>query len=169
MVLTATPSTSWSEPPYRLDEGAGRLIVFGYGRAPTPVQHPAQARLMAERAAVIDAYGTASRLLSEAIPDTMARPEAPSVFFRGGRVVQSDVRADGSVRVQLEIPLGPDLAAQVKRVEQRESRAGIQDGETEWISRDEFSARHQVRGPRVITSREWIERYRSGAWVPYNR
>jgi hypothetical protein len=168
LVLSVTFSTGWSESLYLLDEAAGTLTVTGHGRAPKAAQHPAQARLMAERAAIVDAYGTASRLLSEAIPETVSGPEAHSVFFRGGRVVQSDLAPDGSVSVQLEIPLSPELVAQVKRAV-RKGDARDLGGEEEWISHDEYVARHRVRGPRVITSREWIERYRSGAWVPYHR
>lgn len=169
LILAGTFSPTWSQPLYRLDEAAGTLTVIGRGRPPTAAQHPAQARLMAERAAIIDAYGTASRLLSEAIPETVSGREAYSVFFRGGKVVQSDLAPDGSVKVQLEIPVSPELVAQVKSAGQSSDAPAGQEGEKEWISHEEFVARHRVRGPRVITSREWIERYRSGVWAPYNR
>jgi hypothetical protein len=168
LALSVACSTAWSESPVSLDEHAGTLTVTGHGRPPSAAQHPAQARLMAERAAIVDAYGTASRLLSDAIPETASGLEAHAVFFRGGRVVQSDLAPDGSVTVRLEIPLSPELAAQVKRaVEKGEPR--VREEEREWISHDEYVARHRVRGPRVIRSREWIERYQSGAWVPYHR
>jgi len=169
LILAGGVSRSWSQPLYRLDEAVGTLTVTGHGRPPPPAQHPAQARLMAERAAIVDAYGTASRLLSEAIPEALMGPDAYSLYFRGGRVVQSDLAPDGSVRVQLEIPVSAELVAHVRTAAQRRDAAAGQEGEKEWISHDEYVARHRVRGPRVITTREWIERYRSGAWVPYHR
>lgn len=154
---------------YWIDERAGKLTVIGTGRAPATAQHPAQARLMAERAAVIDAYGTAARLLSGAIPRTVSGQEGYSVFFRGGRIAQSEVMPDGSVRVHLEIPLSPEVAAEVKGTPPMLDDSRLQEGEKPGISHEEFVARHRVRGPRVITLVEWIERYRTGAWLPYTQ
>jgi hypothetical protein len=169
LIFGASPAAAAAEGPYRLDEGAGLLTVIGSGRPPAAVQHPAQARLLAERAAITDAYGAAARLLSAAIPQAVSGQEGYSVFFRGGRVKRSDVAPDGSVRVELEIPVSPELAGRVREVMRERDVVGGQEVERAGISHEEFVARHRVRGPRVITLREWIDRYRAGAWVPYNQ
>jgi len=152
-----------------VDERSGSLTVVGIGRPPVTAQHPAQARLMAERAAIVDAYAIAARVLSGAIPQAVSGGEEHSVFFRGGRVVQSDVMPDGSVKVFLEIPLNPELAARVKGAAPTLDESRRQEGARPGISHEEFVARHRIRGPRVITLREWLERHRTGTWVPYTQ
>ena len=169
LIFGATSAVAFAEGPYRLDEGAGLLTVIGNGRPPAEVQHPAQARLLAERAAITDAYGAAARLLSAAIPQAVSGQEGYSAFFRGGRVKRSDLAPDGSVRVELEIPVSPELAERVREVMRERDVVESQEVERTGISHEEFVARHRVRGPRVITLREWIDRYRTGAWVPYNQ
>jgi len=169
LIFGATPAAAAAEEPYRLDEGVGLLTVIGSGRPPAAVQHPAQARLLAERAAITDAYGAAARLLSAAIPQAVSGQEGYSVFFRGGRVKRSDLAPDGSVKVELEIPVSPELAGRVREVIQERDVVGSQEVERAGISHEEFVARHRVRGPRVITLREWVDRCRTGAWVPYNQ
>jgi len=168
IVCAYLPTTS-AGGSYWVDERANSLTVVGTGRPPATAQHAAQARLMAERAAVIDAYGTAARVLSGAIPQAVSGGEEHSVFFRGGRVVQSDVMPDGSVKVFLEIPLNPELAARVKGAAPTLDESRRQEDERPGISHEEFVARHRVRGPRVIALREWVERYRTGAWAPYTQ
>ena len=69
---------------------------------------------MAERAAIVDAYGTAARLLMEALPKAASGQAEYSVFLRGGRIARSDVAPDGSVKVALEVPLSPELVGEVK-------------------------------------------------------
>ena len=155
--------------PYWVDERAGSLTVVGTGRPPATALQPAQARLMAERAAVVDAYGTAARVLSGAIPQAVSGGQGHSLFFRGGKVVQSDVLPDGSVNVHLEIPLSAELVPRVKGAAPTLDETLSQEAEKPGISHEEFVARHRVRAPRVITLREWIERYRTGAWVPYTQ
>jgi hypothetical protein len=168
-VCSATPTTASVGELYRFNEGAGILSVIGGGRPPAAVQRPAQARLLAERAAIIDAYGAAARLLSEAIPQAVSGENSYSVFFRGGTVKQSDVASDGSVKVELEIPVSPELAGRVRDVlrerELLESRAEERVGS----SYEQFVTRHRVRWPRSITHREWINRYQSGSWIPYTQ
>ena len=169
LILCANLPTASAGGSYWVDERAGSLTVVGTGRPPATAQHPAQARLMAERAAVVDAYGTAARVLSGAIPQAVSGGEGLSLFFRGGKVVQSDVMPDGSVKVHLEIPLSPELAARVKWAGLTLDESRIQEGEKPGLSHEEFVARHRVRAPRVITLREWVERYRTGVWVPYTQ
>jgi hypothetical protein len=133
------------------------------------VQRSAQARLLAERAAIIDAYGAAARLLLEAVPQAVSGEDGYSVFFRGGTVRRSDVASDGSVKVELEIPMSPELAGRVREVmrgrELLEGRAKERVGS----SHEQFVARHSVKGPRVITHREWVNRYQTGSWTQYTQ
>lgn len=168
-VCSATPAAASAGELYRFNEGAGILSVVGSGRPPAAAQHPAQARLLAERAAIVDAYGAAARLLSEAIPHAAPGQDGYSVFFRGGTIRRSDLASDGSVKVELEIPVRPELAGRVREAmrvrELPETRAIERAG----ISHEDFVARHRVQGPRVITLREWIDRYQTGAWGSANR
>lgn len=165
LIFCAILAPARAEGPFWWDEGAGMLTVIGWGRPPAEARHPAQARLMAERAAIVDAYGAAARLLSEAL----SGQEGYSVFLRGGRVKRSDVAPDGSVKVELEIPVSQELAGRVREAMRAGAAVEGREVERAGISHEEFVARHKVRGPRVITLREWIERYRTGAWVPYNQ
>jgi hypothetical protein len=167
LIFCASLPSASAGRSYWIDERVGSLTVVGIGRPPATAQHPSQARLLAERAAVVDAYGTAARVLSGAIPQADAGLEGYSVFFRGARVVQSDAMPDGSVNVRLEIPLSPELAARVKGATPLPAEPSSREGEEPGISHEEFVARHRVRGPLAITAREWVERYRAGAWPPY--
>lgn len=169
LVFCATFAPASTGAPYQLDEVAGSLTVTGEGHPPVGMQSPAQARLMAERAAIVDAYGTAAHLLSEALPKAPSGRAEYSVFLRGGRISRSDVAPDGSVKVELEIPLGLELVAGVKEVLLRRDAVASPEGEAMGISHEESVARRRVHGPRVITRREWIDRYQAGTWVPYKR
>ena len=168
MTLIAGASLVSGSPgaAYRLDETAGVLAVIGEGRAPARAQHPAQARLMAERAAVVDAYGTAARLLSEALDQTGAAQEAPSLSPRGGRITSSETAPDGSVKVEVEFPLSPELAARVRDVIRRPSQASGQGEPAPGLSHAEFMARHGIPGPRPITLTQWLDRYRRESRIP---
>lgn len=154
---------------HQLSEGAGILSVVGSGRPPAAAQHPAQARLLAERAAIVDAYGSAARLLSEAILHAVSGQDGYSIFFHGGTITRSDVASDGSVKVELDIPVRPELAGRVREVIRRRELPEGRAAERAGISREDFVARHRVRGSRVITLREWVDRYQAGAWGPVNR
>lgn len=169
VIFCATFAAASAGEPYWLNEGAGIFSVIGNGRPPATVQHPAQARLLAERAAVVDAYAAAARVLSEAISQAVSGQDGHSVFFRGGRVKRSDVAPDGSVKVELEIQVDPELVGRVREAIRRKGLMEGPEAERAGISHEEFVARHRVRGPRVITLREWIDRYQAGAWIPDNR
>jgi hypothetical protein len=168
-VCSATSATASVGELYRFNEGAGILSVIGSGRPPAAAQHPAQTRLLAERAAIVDAYGMAVRLLSEAIPHAIPGQDGYSVFFRGGTVRRSDVASDGSVKVELEIPVSPELAGRVREVMRRRELLEGRAEERVGSSHEQFVARHSVKGPRVITHREWINRYQTGSWTPYTQ
>lgn len=166
-ICYAAPAGASAQRLYWLDEGAGIVTVVGRGRPPAAVEHPAQARLLAERAAIGDAYSIAARLLSEAIPQAVPGQEGYSVFVRGGTVGRSNVASDGSVTVELQIPVHPELAGRVRKVMQGMELLERGADERAESSREQFLARHCVKGPRAITRREWINRYRTGSWVSY--
>lgn len=168
-ICYASPPAASAEGRYGLNEGAGILSVIGSGRPPVAVQRSAQARLLAERAAIIDAYGAAARLLSGAIPQAVSGEDGYSAFFRGGTVRQSDVASDGSVKVELEIPVSPELAGILREIMRRMELPESREGERVGSSHEQFVARHSVKGPRVITHREWTNRYQSGSWTPYTQ
>ena len=169
LIICASLPTALAGGSYWVDERANSLTVVGTGRPPATAQHAAQGRLMAERAAIVDAYGIAARLLSEVMPQMRLEQGGYSGFLRGGRVVQSDTMPDGSVNVHLEIPLSAELVPRVKGAAPTLDETLSQEDEKPGISHEEFVARHTVRGPRIITQPEWIERYRTGAWVPYTQ
>ncbi|MBI3781010.1 MAG: hypothetical protein HY278_08155 [candidate division NC10 bacterium] len=142
------------------------LTVIGVGRPPGQVQHQAQARLLAERAAITNAYGAAASLLSEAMPQAVSGQERHSVFLRGGRIARSDLMPDGSVQVELEIPISRELAATISEIMRGRRAAESQEAERAGLGHQEFVARHTVRGPKAIPLQEWIDRYRIGTWTP---
>ena len=166
LVSSATLASASAGDPYRVDETAGVLTVIGVGRPPAQVQHQAQGRLLAERAAIANAYGTAASVLSEAVPQAVSGQEGHSVFLRGGRIARSEFMPDGSVRVELEIPISPEIAPIVQEVMRGRRAVESQEAERAGIRHQEFVARHSVRGPKAIPLREWIDRYRIGAWTP---
>ena len=165
MVLMASASSVAGSPgpAYRVDEAAGVLAVMGEGRPPARVEHPAQARLMAERAAVVAAYAAAARLLSQAIEQAGPGQETYSLFLRGGMITRSEIAPDGSVKVEVAIPLGPELAGRVAEVIRRPSGSSR---ESEGLSHADFVAQHGIPGPRPVTLSQWLDRYRRGARVP---
>ena len=166
LVSSATLVSASAGPPYRVDETAGVLTVIGVGRPPAQVQHQAQARLLAERAAITNAYGAAASMLSEAMPQAVSEQEGYSVFLRGGRIARSELMPDGSVQVELEIPISRELAATISEIKRGRRAIESQAAERAGIRHQEFVARHSVRGPKAIPLREWIDRYRIGAWTP---
>jgi hypothetical protein len=95
---------------YRVDERARRVTVTGIGWPPWAISDPVQARLMAERAVIVDAYGVAGRLLGPALSGMAQQTGASTTFLRGGRVTRIDAARDGSVEVELEVPIDTHLA-----------------------------------------------------------
>ena len=165
LVSSAKIASASAGDPYRLDETAGVLTVIGVGRPPAEVRHQAQGRLLAERAAITNAYGAAASVLSEAIPQAVSSQEGHSVFLRGGRIARSELMPDGSVQVELEIPMSPELTARVKEVMRGGRAIESQAAERAGVGHQEFVARHRVQGPKVITRREWIDRYGTRTWT----
>ena len=164
-IYCPTTASASNGHPYRLDAAAGSLTVTGGGRPPAEIEYPAQARLMAERAAVLDAYGRAARLLSEALQPQAAPLEGSAVFLRGGKVTRTTIAPDGSVSVDLEIFLSPELTERVGEALRSRPRVTESERAPAGISHAEFVARRRVPAPRVITLGEWLDRYRSGAWA----
>lgn len=145
------------------------LRVIGNGPLPVAVAHPAQARLLAERAAIVDAYATAAHLLSEATREAVSGTGEYSVFLRGGRIVRSELMSDESVRVELEIPISSELIKSVREVTRGKRHMANRETERAGLSHDEFVARHSISRPQVITQREWADRYQAQAWVADKR
>jgi hypothetical protein len=169
LVSSGTLASASPGPPYRVDETAGVLTVIGVGRPPAEVRHKAQGRLLAERAAITNAYGAAASLLSEAMPQAVSGQEGHSVFLRGGRIARSELMPNGSVQVELEIPISPEIAPIVKEVMRGRRAVESQEAERAGIRHQEFVARHSIRGPKAIPLQEWIDRYRIGTWTPRNQ
>lgn len=163
-ICSVIPAGALSGEPYRLNEGSGILSIIGNGRPPATVQSTAQARLLAERAAIVDAYGAAVRLLSETIPMAVSGQGEYSVSFRGGTIRRSDVASDGTVRVELELPIQPEIAGTIREVMRGWEVPKTPAIERAGIGHEDFVAIHRVQGPRRITLREWNDRYRTGAW-----
>ena len=164
LVSSATLAIAATEPVYRLDEAAGVLTVIGQGQPPSGVQNPAQSRLMAERAAIVEAYGAAVRVLSDSMSPMRLEQQGYSGFLRGGRIARSEQMPDGSVKVELEIPLSREFAARFREVMQQRETVASEIPETAGLGHADFVARHRIAGPRPITTSEWLERYQSGAW-----
>jgi hypothetical protein len=166
LVSSATLASVSAGPPSRVDETAGVLTVIGVGRPPAEFRHQAQGRLLAERAAITNAYGAAASVLSEAMPQAVSGQEGHSVFLRGGRIARSELMPDGSVQVELEIPISRELAATIREIMQGRRAVESQEAERAGLGHQEFVARHSVRGPKAIPLQEWIDRYRIGTWTP---
>jgi len=169
LVSSAALSFAATEPVYRLDEAAGVLTVISVGRPPAEVRNQAQARLMAERAAIVEAYGAAARVLSGLMSPMRLEQQGYSGFLRGGRIARSEHMPDGSVKVELEITLNPELMDRFKEVMQQRETVESSIPETAGLGHSDFVARHRIAGPRPITTREWLERYQSGAWTGRER
>ena len=96
--------------PAIVSEAAGALIkAKGEGFAPARIQRPNQARLLARRAAIVDAYRNLLRALNDAsghIPSVRAYIEEDG-FIRGAQILDEVTYPDG--KVEVEVGLAVDL------------------------------------------------------------
>ncbi len=85
--------------------GRGECIqVKGIGYPPIRAQSPAQARLLARRAAILDAYRNALGVADNGREyDDLAFYSHISGFIQGARVIKEEFLEDGGVMVTLEI------------------------------------------------------------------
>lgn len=106
------------------DWGTGDITAEGYGAAPATARSPGQARALARRAAIVDAYRNLGefvegvRVDSETLVKDMAVESdviktKMSALVKGARVVSEQANSDGSYQVVLKIPMygGPDSLA----------------------------------------------------------
>ncbi|MEW6417302.1 MAG: hypothetical protein AB1480_04185 [Nitrospirota bacterium] len=78
------------------------IIVSGIGYPPIRAQSKAQALLMAKRAAVLDAYRNALRVVSGEVSETYDKTfyENLSGFVKGMKIISEDYLDDGGVRIE---------------------------------------------------------------------
>lgn len=125
---------------------AGPLIATGRGRQPWRSASKAQARLMAKRAAMVEAYKNMAGMLgmSDGGPREGTGGEHVEGFIRGARLKETRYYANGDVEVDLEmtIPAGgvregsSESAAGKAEGKDREllfvEKGGGTIGESEW-------------------------------------
>lgn len=104
--LAATSNTDWAD---------GTITMEGYGAAPDNARSAGQARIMARRAAVVDAYRNLGeyvegvRIDSETTVQNMVVSDdrirsRVSAVIKGAKVVSEQANADGSYTVVVRIP-----------------------------------------------------------------
>lgn len=84
---------------------AGLLVATGRGRQPWRSANKAQARLMAKRAAMVEAYKNMAGMLgmADSRPKDGAGTERVKGFIRGARLREARYYADGDVEVDIEM------------------------------------------------------------------
>ena len=106
-VLAAEAGTDWY---------GGTITVEGYGAPPVNAHSAAQARMLARRAAVVDAYRNLAEEVSGVNVDaetTVLNMETQSdvvktkvsALVKGARIVSEEVQGDGSYKVVMQIPM----------------------------------------------------------------
>lgn len=83
------------------------IIVSGIGYPPIKAQSKAQALLMAKRAAILDAYRNALRVVFGEVSETYDKTfyENLSGFVKGMKIIGEDYLGDGGVRIKAIISL----------------------------------------------------------------
>jgi len=78
------------------------VIVSGIGYPPIRAQSEAQALLMAKRAAILDAYRNALRIVSGEVSETYDKTfyENLSGFVKDMKIISEDYLGDGGVRIK---------------------------------------------------------------------
>ena len=111
------------QPTYAPPQGEWTPVTIkatGGGAPPLRAANPAQARLMAERAAKLDAYrnlleqaygvniSSSSTVRNFATQNDVIRSRVDA-YIRGAKVVDTRMLDDGGVEVEMEVTLGPDF------------------------------------------------------------
>ncbi len=85
----------------------GTFVVSGIGYPPIKAENAAQARLLARRAAVVDAYRNALAGAGASNNDEQAFYAGLSGFVRGLTIEREEYMEDGSVRILARVPGEP--------------------------------------------------------------
>jgi len=93
------------------------IIVYGIGYPPIRAQSKAQALLMAKRAAVLDAYRNALKVISGEVSETYDKTfyENLSGFIKGMKIISEDYLGDGGVRIKASVSLRNITAVQERK------------------------------------------------------
>ncbi len=113
--------------------GGDAFVVSGIGYPPIKAHSPAQARLMARRAAIIDAYRNALALAGSAELDERNLYTGLSGFVKGMTIIEEEYLKDGGIRIVARVSSG-DINIKSKGM------MGQTEGET---------------GPSRVTLTEW--------------
>ncbi|MBA4374226.1 MAG: hypothetical protein C0402_15350 [Thermodesulfovibrio sp.] len=140
------------------DETAdGMIAVQGIGYPPIRAESPAQAHLMAKRAAVVSAYRNAVAASAAGGNGRDVTYEELSGFVKGLSVVEEEYLKDGGIRITAKVPKKNIAVSSVSRTEGRRpdgageagteaGRVGIPEG-----SGDVFKA------PERVSLDEWYK------------
>jgi hypothetical protein len=136
--------------PHEVDTVNFLLHVEGKGYPPIESENTAQTRLMARRAAVLDAYRNILVLLGkekESTPDD-AELAMTYGYIRGAQVVDEMLLSDGGVTVKVAYPLSDQEMGRLER---------------KGIAKDKASARYTMKPtllsvPAVVDLETWIEK-----------
>jgi hypothetical protein len=112
------------------------LIVQGIGYPPIKAQNIAQARLMAKRAAVIDAYRNALAAAGGKNYDENHFYTELEGFVKGMTILDEEYLKDGGIRIRAEVPL-KNITVLSKTVSKKPKKA--------W------------QGPLRVTLEEWYQ------------
>ena len=128
--------------PYSIADGVDPVVIQGVGYPPVKVRSKAQAKLMARRAAVLDAYRNA---LYSAAGDTNGEDDKTyfqqiSGFVRSMEILQEEYLSDGGIRITGSVkPI--DIAVSSESKLSQSDALRIQQ--------------HPNSGPRTVSAAEW--------------
>jgi hypothetical protein len=82
----------------------GPIVASGIGRPPAEAASPAQARAMAERAALLNAIREAARLAGRSVPESFTGPVRVGATIEGFRITRITSLPDGTVEIEVTVP-----------------------------------------------------------------
>lgn len=88
------------------DDNGDTMMVSGLGYPPIKAENPAQARLMARRAAILDAYRNALSRAGGPGADENSFYTGLSGFVKGMTIEREEYLEDGGVRIIARVPKG---------------------------------------------------------------
>lgn len=81
-----------------------QIVAIGIGRPPARASSPAQARIMAERAAFLQALREAAKQSGRSAPPDYTGPIQVGATVKGFRITRITSHPDGSVEVEVTVP-----------------------------------------------------------------